>query len=62
MRQAPMKHLSFAALSAGRDDRCRHPATRLGPGGFAAMGVACRIQFTCARKATCIMMVTFDGR
>lgn len=38
-----------------------HPATRLGPGGFAAMGGRMPHQFTCARKATCIMMVTFDG-
>jgi hypothetical protein len=38
-----------------------HPATRLGPGGFAAMGGRMPHQFTCARKATCIMMITFDG-
>jgi hypothetical protein len=39
-----------------------HPATRLGPGGFAAMGGRMPHQFTCVRKATCIMMITFDGR
>ncbi|HVD75496.1 MAG TPA: cupin domain-containing protein, partial [Xanthobacteraceae bacterium] len=38
-----------------------HPATRLGPGGFAAMGGRMPHQFTCAGKAACIMMVTFDG-
>jgi quercetin dioxygenase-like cupin family protein len=38
-----------------------HPATRLGPGGFAAMGGRMPHQLTCAGKAACIMMVTFDG-
>jgi quercetin dioxygenase-like cupin family protein len=38
-----------------------HAATRLGPGGFAAMGGRMPHQFTCAGRAACIMMVTFDG-
>ena len=38
-----------------------HPPTRLGPGGFAAMGSHMAHQFSCQGKAACIMIVTFDG-
>jgi anti-sigma factor ChrR (cupin superfamily) len=38
-----------------------HPPTRLGPGGFAAMGTNMPHQFSCVGKAGCIMIVTFDG-
>jgi mannose-6-phosphate isomerase-like protein (cupin superfamily) len=37
-----------------------HPPTRLGPGGFVAMGSHMPHQFSCFGKATCIMIVTFD--
>jgi hypothetical protein len=39
-----------------------HPPTRLGPGGFAAMGSRMPHQFSCVGNATCIMIVMFDGR
>lgn len=38
-----------------------HPPTRLGPGGFAAMGSRMPHQFSCVGKAACMMIVTFDG-
>jgi quercetin dioxygenase-like cupin family protein len=37
-----------------------HQPTRLGPGGFAAMGSHMPHQFSCLGKATCTMIVTFD--
>jgi quercetin dioxygenase-like cupin family protein len=37
-----------------------HPATRLGPGGFAMMGGHMPHQFTCHNKSACLMIVTFD--
>ena len=38
-----------------------HPPTRLGPGGFAAMGSRMPHQFSFVGNATCIMIVMFDG-
>jgi hypothetical protein len=38
-----------------------HPPTRLGPGGFAAMGTRMPHQFTCVGKTGCVMIVSFDG-
>ena len=38
------------------------PAMSLGPGGFAAMPGKVPHQFTCDRKAACLIMVWFDGK
>ncbi|MGA7489834.1 MAG: cupin domain-containing protein [Xanthobacteraceae bacterium] len=37
-----------------------HPATRLGPGGFAVMGSRMAHQFSCRGKSACLMIVSFD--
>jgi quercetin dioxygenase-like cupin family protein len=38
------------------------PAMSLGPGGFAVMPGKIPHQFSCGRKAACLIVVSFDGK